>query len=226
MPALNMASPYVPAANPATGKPVIMSPFSGPKGSPFDATLINPTTFARSKDPNNFSTGALNTGIGFGMNVGAVINVAAGTAPATAPQAIKNAGFTDDYTPGLSMPASTSAVPVLATTAILTAIGGGKSVITPGPGNTGLGVSTVSPYVAQPLLAFGTNVPPFTGPGSSRDAGAGPAFTGFPIKAVTAAGAVADGAAIETGFVNRTGKAMIATDSAFGSSTTASPAVT
>lgn len=225
MPALNMASPYVPAANPATGKPVLMNPFSGPKGSPFDAVKIDPTTFARSKDANNFSTGALNTGIGFGLQDGPVINVSAGTSPATAAQALKDRGFTDDYTPGLSMPSSTAAVPVLATTAILTCIGGGKSTIV-GGGNTGLGVSTVAPYDAQPLLAFGTNVAPYTGPGSSRDAGAGPAFTGFPLKAVTATGAVAEGAAIETGYLNRTGIAMIATQSAFGSSTTASPAVT
>lgn len=225
MPALNMASPYAPAANPATGKPVLMNPFSGPKGSPFDAVQINPTTFARSKDPNNFSTGALNTGIGFGLQTGPVINVSTGTSPADAPTALKNRGFTDDYQPGLSMPASTAAVPVLATLAILTCIGGGKNTIV-GGGATGLGVSTPAPYVAQPLLAFGTNVPPFSGTGASRDAGAGPAFTGFGIKAVTATGAVAEGAAIETGFTNRTGRAMVATESAFGSSTTASPAVT
>ena len=213
MPAANMAGPLVTPANPAAGKAVLMSPFSGPKGSPLDAKRFNPTTFAKENDPTNHSTGALNTGIGFGLSVGPVINVSNGTAPATAPQAIKNKGYTDDQTPGVTLPNN-----VAATTAILTAIGGGKSVITHGPGNTGLGVSTVSPYVAQPLLAFGA--------GASRDAGAGPVFTGFATKAVTAAGAVADGAAIETGFTNRTGVAMIATDSAFGSATAASPAVT
>lgn len=212
MPARNMAGPTVVPANPSAGKFVIMSPFSGPKGSPFDRDQAG-----------NFSTGALNTGIGFGPTPN--INVSTNTGPATAAQAIKNKGYTDDYTPGLSMPASTAAVPVLATLAILTAIGGGKSTIV-GGGNTGLGVSTVAPYVAQPLLGFGTNVAPYTAAGSSRDAGAGPAFTGFGLKMVTAAGAVADGAAIETGFVNRTGAGMVATDSAFGSSTTASPAVT
>jgi len=208
-----MSGPLATPANPAGGDAVLMSPFSGPKGSPFDASMFHPTTGVKSKDPNNFSTGALNTGIGFGLSVGPVINVATGTSPATAPQAIKNRGYTDDQTPGVTLPNGTAA-----TTAILTAIGGGKSVITPGPGNTGLGVSTVSPYVAQPLLAFGA--------GASRDAGAGPAFTGFATKMVTAAGAVADGAAIEAGFTNRTGVAMIATDSAFGSATAASPAVT
>jgi len=206
MPARNMGSLVSLPANPATGKAVLMSPFSGPKGSPLDKDQTG-----------NASTGALSTGIGFGLNVGPVINVANGTAPATAAQSIKDKGYTDDYTPGISMPASTAAVPVAATLAILTAIGGGKNTIV-GGGATGLGVSTVAPYVAQPLLAFGA--------GSSRDAGAGPAFTGFGTKMVTAAGAVADGAAIEAGFTNRTGVAMIATQSAFGSSTTASPAVT
>lgn len=213
MPARNMAGPTTVPANPSAGKFVLMSPFSGPKGSPLD----------KDQSGNN-STGALNTGIGFGATP--VIAIGPNTNPATAPQSIKDKGYTDDYQPGLSMPASTSAVPVLATTAILTAIGGGKSVITPGPGNTGLGVSTVSPYAAQPILGFGENVSPFTAAGTSRDAGAGPAFTGFPLKMVTATGAVADGAAIETGFLNRSGVAMIATQSAFGSSTTASPAVT
>lgn len=211
MPALNMGSPAVPAANPATGVFVLMSPFSGPTGSPFDANVINPTTFAVTKDPNNFSVGALCTGIGFGGNhiVGPV-----------APQSIKDAGFTDDYTPGVTMPDGTTA----ATLAILTTIGGGKSSIVDGTGAGGNGfpanekVSVPAPYVAQPLLGFGN--------GGSRDAGAGPAFTGFGSKMVTATGAVATGAAIEAGFVNRTGFAMVTGQSAFGSATAASPAVT
>lgn len=216
MPALNMGSPAVPAANPSTGRQVIMNPFSGPKGSLFDATMFHPTTGVKTKDPNNFSTGAMSTGIGFGLNTGPVINVSTGTdaiPPITGPErAIDNAGFTDDVDPGLDMPANT-----LAVDARLLAIGGGRNVIT-GGGNTGLGVSNPSPYAAQPILAFGN--------GASRDAGAGPAFTGFGMKMVTATGAVADGAAIEAGYTNRTGRAMVATDSAFGSSTTASPAIT
>jgi len=201
-----MAGATVVPANPSDGKFVMMSPFSGPKGSPFDKDQAG-----------NFSTGALSTGIGF--NATPRINVSSGTAPATAVQAIKNKGYNDDYTPGVNLPAVTVAFPTgLAPDARLLAIGGGRSIITPGPGNTGLGVSTVSPYAVQPLLGWGA--------GSSRDAGAGPAFTGFPVKMVTAAGAVAIGAAIETGFVNRTEAAMVATDSAFGSSTTASAAIT
>ena len=199
MPAANMAGPLVVPANPSAGKFVLMSPFSGPKGSPFD----------RDTTGNN-STGALMTGIG--INATRRINISTGTSPFTAPGAIKAAGFTDDYTPGVTMPGGTAA-----TLAILTAIGGGKSTIV-GGGNTGLGVSTVAPYAVQPLLGFGN--------GGSRDAGAGPAFTGFGTKMVTAAGAVAVGAVIETGFVNRGDAAMVTGDSLFGSSTTASAAVT
>lgn len=200
MPAQNMSGPLTVPANPSAGKFVLMSPFSGPKGSPFDKDQAG-----------NNSTGALNTGIG--INATRRINISTGTSPFTAPGAIKAAGFTDDYTPGVTLPNGNAA-----TTAILTAIGGGKSVITPGPGNTGLGVSTVSPYAVQPLLGFGN--------GGSRDAGAGPAFTGFGTKMVTAAAGVAVGAAIETGFVNRGEAAMVTGDSLFGSSTTASAAIT
>lgn len=214
MPSVNMGSPTPPAANPSTGLFVIMSPFSGPKNSPFDARTItgygaqNVPTYAN--DPNNFSTGALQTGIGFGSPP--IINP-------TAPQSIKDAGFSDDYTPGITMPGLTAA-----TTAILTAIGGGKSAITAGTGPNGNGfptsemVSVPSPYVAQPLLAFGN--------GASRDAGAGPAFTGFGMKTVTAVGTVANGGVVETGFTNRSGGSIATGYSVFGSDVAASPAVT
>lgn len=194
MPASNMAGPLVVPANPSAGKFVLMDPFSGPKGSPKD----------RDTTGNN-STGALSTGIG--INATRRINISTGTSPFTAPGAIKAAGFTDDYTPGVTLPNGTAA-----TLAILTAIGGGKSTAAVN------GVAPTVPYAVQPLLGFGN--------GGSRDAGAGPAFTGFPVKMVTAAGAVAVGAVIETGFVNRGEAAMVTGDSLFGSSTTASAAVT
>jgi hypothetical protein len=56
----------------------------------------------------------------------------------------------------------------------------------------------------------------------SRDAGAGPAYTGFSTKMVTATGAVANGAAVEAGFTNRSGVALVTGQSVFGSSTAAS----
>jgi hypothetical protein len=190
----------------AGAKAVLMSPFSGPTNSPFDARVIsswpvdNDNVPVYANDPTNTSTGALNTGIGFGIGSLNVVNP-------TAPQSIKDAGFTDDYTPGVTLPSG-----VAATTAVLTAIGGGKS------GAAADGIAPTVPYVAQPLLGFGN--------GGSRDAGAGPAFTGFGSKMVTAAGAVATGAVIETGFVNRTSRALVTGESAFGSATAASPAVT
>lgn len=207
MPALNMGSPASPAANPATGKFVLMNPFSGPKGSPLDANMINPTTFAKSKDPNNFSTGGLVTGIGFGS----VPIIGVGV------PAIKAAGYSDDYTPGVTLPSGNAA-----SVSTLTAIGGGRTTLVDGNSSNGTPPtqkypSTV-PYTAQPLLGFGA--------GGSRDAGAGPAFTGFGVKMVTAAAGVADGAVVETGFVNRSGSAMTTGQSVFGSSTTASGAVT
>lgn len=198
MPAINMGSPAVPAANPTTGKAVMMSPFSGPKGSPLDAKYFHPTTGAKTADPTNYSVGALNTGIGMELSV---------IVGPTAPASIRAAGLSDDYTPGVTLPNGNAS-----TTAILTAIGGGKSTANVA------GIAPTVPYVAQPLLGFGN--------GGSRDAGAGPAFTGFGMKMVTAAGAVATGGVIETGFVNRTGVALATGQSAFGSNTTASPAVT
>lgn len=184
MPAINMAG--VVASNPSAGKPVLMNPFSGPKGSPLDMDQAG-----------NLSTGALNTGIGFGPNV--IIS------PPANPN-IKNAGFTDDYTPGVTRPNG-----VAATNATLTCIGGGRSTAAVN------GVAPTAPCNAQPLLGFGNS--------NSRDAGAGPAYTGFGTKMVTASGSVAAAAAIETGFLNRTGRAMTTGESAFGVSDAASTAV-
>lgn len=185
MPAMNMAGTV--AANPSTGRFVMMSAFSGPKGSPFDRA-----------GSDALSTGALSTGIGFGANH--IIGP-------TAPQSIKDAGFTDDYTPGVTRPSG-----VAATDSTLVAIGGGKSTAAVN------GVAPAVPYTAGfGLLGFGE--------GGSRDAGAGPAFTGFDAKMVTATGAVAAGAAIEAGFLNRSGRNMTTGQSAFGSNAVASAAI-
>jgi hypothetical protein len=215
MPALNMptsATPVNTPANPSVGKFCFMSPFSGPKGSPFDAKSYDPTSRLLVADPTNYSTGGLNTGIGFGTDP--IINP-------TAPASIVAAGFTDDYQPGIS------SIRVGGVTAeavsILTAIGGGRSNIVNGNGANGNGtpagtnVSSPVPYNGQPLLGFGN--------GGSRDAGAGPAFTGFGAKTVTAVGTVAVAAAIEAGWLNRCVRSVVIGESAFGSSTAASAAV-
>jgi len=188
------------------------------------------------------STGGLSTGIGFestdlgaaggagpntspygkaGIDTGNLISFASSGAskgiPTNGPGALN--GFTDDYQPGISLPSG-----VATTTAILTTIGGGKSVATPvKAGDYSNTNSVTTPYVAQPLLDMGV--------GGSRDAGAGPAFTGFGLKSVTAVADLAQGAVIETGFVNRTAPAASGVQlksgmSAFGSASAASPAVT
>jgi hypothetical protein len=173
------------SGNPSAGRFVLFSPFSGPKGSPFDKDTAG-----------NASTGALSTGIGFGSPP--IIGP-------TAPASIKAAGFTDDYTPGVTMPDGTTA----SANSKLVAIGGGKSTA-----NVAGNAPTV-PYVAGFALVGAGN-------SGSRDATAGPAYQGFAVKTVTASGTVANGSAVETGFTNRSGASITTGQSVFGSSTTAS----
>jgi hypothetical protein len=143
----------------------------------------------------NASTGGLSTGIGFGQTV-ILDPLYAGTA--------KN--FTDDYTPGVTKPDGTASAD-----STYMYIGGGKSTA-----NVGGSAPTV-PYT----VGFGIGG---AGNGGSRDAGAGPAFTGFPIKLVTAAAGVAVDAAVEANWTNRSGKALLTGQSTFGSGTAASVA--
>lgn len=90
--------------------------------------------------------------------------------------------FTDDAVPGYTDPKGTAS-------AFLLYIGGGRSTATGAP----------NPYTTTALAICGA------GNGGSRD-GAGPA--GFALRIVTTAGSVANGAAIETGWVNRTGTTL------------------
>ena len=148
------------------------------------------------------STGGLSTGIGFGPQVIFPLGGAA---------SIKAAGFNDDYVPGLTKPDGTASP-----NSTIMYIGGGRSIVTAGMPVPG--VAGTQPFTA----GWGIGA---AGNGASRDAGAGPAFTGFPIKTVTAAGAVATGAAVEAGFANRSGRALVTGESTFGSATAASAAV-
>ena len=163
-----------------TAKAVMCSQFSGPSGSLFDKADQN-------------ATGALNTGIGFGIGTRNDINPGA-----VSPQ------FTDDYTPGVTLPDGTAA-----TEAILLAIGGGRSLAD----TTIHGEDGTDPYSAVGLCGFGN--------GASRDGAGGTA--GFPMKLVTAAADVAHGADIEVGFANRVAVGYTLPDgnSAFGSATAA-----
>jgi hypothetical protein len=146
------------------------------------------------------STGALSTGIGFGANdvFGALPSSQA---------AIFAAGFNDNDIPGEVPTYSASPPPgVVASSAINSTrmyIGGGRSSSSGSP----------NPYTAGIALCGAGN-------SASRDGGAGPAFTGFPMKTVTATGSVANGAAIETNWTNRSGKTLTTGQSAFGSGVT------
>ena len=190
-----------PVANPSVAHPVLMSPFSGPKGSIGD------------KDSsNNASTGGLSTGIGFGLDNSRPGITKLYAAVAGIEQHLQN--YTDDYTPGVTLPNG-----VAATDSRLVAIGGGKNVMTAGSGTDwSRATSAPVPYTAGfGLMAWGN--------GASRDGGAGPAFTGFGLKAVTAAADVAAAAVIETGFVNRSGVVLKQGLSQFGSASAASAAL-
>lgn len=173
-------------ANPSAGAFVLLDPLSGPKGSPFDNTVASV----------HASTGALQTGIGFGSPP--ILD---------ASQITKVPGnFDDDYTVGVTKPDGTASAD-----STLMYIGGGRC-----DANVD-GAAVPNPYTAGFAMAAAGN-------GASRDGGAGPAFTGFPIKTVTATGAVANGAVVETGWVNRSGISLVSGNSVFGSSVAANPA--
>lgn len=205
-------------SNPTAGTFVTFDPLSGPKGSPNDAKVINYATgtppgwnattripiLIAATGPSSLSTGQLSTGIGFSSQP--IIGL-------TAPASIKAASYSDDYAPGATLPGGT-----LATDSRLMYIGGGRMIA-----NAGVTVADYArPFIVSPYTA-GTVILG-AGQGGSRDGGAGPAFTGFPLKLVTAAGAVANGAVVETGFVNRSGGSLITGQSVFGSGSTASAA--
>ena len=190
------------AGNPTLGQFVVFDPLSGPKGSPFDTD-----------NTGNASTGALSTCIGFGAND--VIGFL-GVASTTAPAAIFAAGFNDNNTPGQKNATYSAGgpPPVVATTAVDSTfmyLGGGRSVTASGVNPAG--VAGVNPYTAGVALCGAGN-------GRSRDGGAGPIFTGFPMKMATATAGVANGAAVETGFTNRSGVSLVTAQSVYGSNTT------
>ena len=188
------------AGNPTLGPLVLFDLLSGPKGSVFGGRTLSwdaNNHAVYTADATNLSTGGLSNGIGFG---GWVIPTLSGL---TAPQSIACYGFTDDYKPSISTP-----VPADAANAAYMYIGGGRSNAdgTPNPYTAGFGIGAA-------------------GNGNARDAGAGPVFTGFQTKIVTAAGTIANGAAVETGFLNRTGVSVISGQSVLGVSNAASATV-
>jgi hypothetical protein len=211
------ATPAENQANPSKGATVIFDLLSGPKGSPFDndkdyaaATAFFPTSTGAVANLND-STGGLATGIGFGSPP--VIGPVSDPLVSNAVRGIRNEGFTDDYKPGISTP-----TPGDSPDSTYMYIGGGKCT------KNVDGHAPAVPYTAGFGIGNAGNGG-LTSAGGSRDAGAGPAFTGFGMKMVTAAAGVAVGAAVEAGWVNRSGQALVTDQSVFGSSTTASAAV-
>jgi hypothetical protein len=181
---------------------VIFDPLSGPKSSPFGGRTLSWDANGHAvytADPSNLSSGALATGIGFGSPP--IFGL-------TAPASIQAAGFSDDYTPGVTRPSG-----VAATDSTLMYLGGGKC---DAPGADG--VAAPNPYTAAQVALC------MAGNGGSRDGGTTP-FTGFPIKTVTATATVANGAAVEAGWTNRSGVSLTSGQSVFGSSATQNPDV-
>lgn len=205
-------------ANPSLGQAIIFDELSGPKGSPFDVRIITgyvngtPTYANDAAAQSQVSTGALCTGIGWGCNAGnPYVAINPRTQPQTAAQAIKDAGFTDDTGE------------VAAANSSIIYIGGGKSTIVSGTGPNGNG-ATAATKVSTPVPYTVGFAPGNAGNGASRDGGAGPAFTGFAGKWVTAIASVVNGAVVETGFVNRSGVTIANTNSVFGSASAAQAA--
>jgi hypothetical protein len=186
-------------ANPSAGQAVIFDALSGPKGSPLDVRIITGWVGGSPQYANDAAgQSQVSTGA-MCTGIGFGCNVGVPIRPIggqTPAQAIRAAGFTDDTGAGLAYPNSS-----------IIYMGGGRS--------TNKGVA--NPYTEG-------YIPCNAGNGGSRDGGAGPAFTGFVGKFVTATGAVANGAAVETGWINRSGVAIGANDSVFGSSNAAQAA--
>ena len=118
--------------------------------------------------------------------------------------------FATGYVPGVTKPDGTAS-----TDSTLMYIGGGKCTANVG------GSAPVVPYTA----GFGIGA---AGNGGLRDAGAGPAYTGFNIKLAVAATDVAAGGDLITGasgFVNRSGVTVKSGQGQFGVNKVASAAV-
>ena len=220
-------------ANPNKGASVLLDPCSGPKGSPFDAKVITGYTavapsgaggmpiLAANTTESGLSTGALSTGIGFGLATDTPLGLDGVVGTGAAPVDLDNTGnFSSQYIPGLSLPSMASAP-----NASLLYIGGGKS--------SADGVST--PRVASQICEGGGGCYlPSPVAGASRDGGTN---QGFGTKLVIAPSDIAFGAVIVTGFLNRmafendiTGEQVGLTlktgQAQFGSATAAAPVPT
>jgi hypothetical protein len=149
-------------------------------------------------------TGALSTGIGFGSLV-----VVGRQNSLDVIDDVFNAGFNYNGIPGKKITAYVAPPPnghvqTQADASTMLYIGGGRSNADGAP----------NPYTAGISICGAGN-------GGSRDAGAGPAFTGFEMKAVGAVADVAPGGVVLAGWVNRSGITVRDGESTFASSTAA-----
>jgi hypothetical protein len=219
-------------ANPGTlGPTVIFDPLSGPKGSPLDVRVISAWGSVKTGTPvytndaanQTPSTGALSTGIGIGPNVRLGLTP---DLPVLTPIAysIFRAGYDDDFQPGQRQayaapppPGNTSSNTVDSNRMY---IGGGRMIANVGT----LAADYGRPFVPSPYTAGVTLLA--AGNGGLRDAGAGPAFTGFAMKMVSNTGtvAIANGGTVEGTFLNRAGVALQVAGSTFGVTNAASAA--
>jgi|GEM_PF-2376884 hypothetical protein len=197
-------------ANPSVGRPVIFDPLSGPKGSPFDKGSAG-----------TCSTGALSTGIGFGLNSIFYALQKDGITPLSPQVTVAQAGFNYNQEPGTKPTYAAPPPPGVVTTNFTDGrymyIGGGRTtanVTTPDKYSV--------PFVANPyvtgiaLMAAGN--------GGSRDAGSTSPYTGFGMRLLGATGAVANGNAVVAGYTNRSGIGLVNGQSVFASETAAQAA--
>ena len=147
-------------------------------------------------------TGALQTGIGYGSPP--IIDI--GNGLYTPVQEIDAAGFDDNQTPG-TVTAGYGTQNDFDSTFMY--IGGGRCDAAADGGD---GIPAPNPYTDGVAICNAGN-------GGSRDGGTSP-FKGFALRTVTATGTVANGAAVETGWTNRSGVSVSANQSVFGSAAT------
>lgn len=179
--------------NPNAGDFVTFDALSGPKDSPFDAKSIDYTTGTPPGWDETDHVPIL-TNDDSNVSTGALsTGIGFGSPPVIASV---GGNFSDAYVPGVTLPDGNPS-----DDSTIMYIGGGKSDETgaPEPYTEGFGIAAA-------------------GNGGSRDSGAN---TGFGMQLVTASGDVANGAVVETGYVNRSGVAIEAGQSVFGSASTA-----
>lgn len=211
MPATAMNGDPANYGNPADGKFVIGNPFTACKGASYGAYIItgwNGTVPVYDEDDTNYSTGGLNTGIGYGPQV-----IESNAAD------FKASGFQENMVLGSQAQPASGGVVAVDTT--YQCIGGGKTVMVDGTGANGNGTpvgtqySNPVPFGSLQIVGFGN--------GGSRDAGTN--GTGFGVRASAASATVAEGAVITGTWVNRSGRTLVNGERTFGSGNAANAAV-